>query len=107
VWSLIRADDQVFATSDHPVHIKTPKREKPALNDSATYIGFPVSPDQYLLINAASLDDKHVYRLRKGQQASLNYNTYRSAQQHLFTGWEPTRTIDELISYIEAAVPQK
>jgi hypothetical protein len=52
-WSVILAEEPVFITSDRPVQMFNPKRERFGISTPGTVIIFPLSPTRILL-----MDDK-------------------------------------------------
>ncbi len=102
-WSVILAETDLYITSDKPVALHNPGKEKYGYGTPGTLITFPLSPTRVLV-----LDDKHeepgnqYYPLTAGDPAPINMSIWHGASRFLITGRPVLSVLEEFQRLAEA-----
>ena len=94
-WSVVAAKEPVFMTSDCPVVMNHPHKQKFGIRTKGTTITFPLSPTRMLLLDDdLSRTPNRYWRLKPGGQHWFNLITWMSSDRFAFAPFDPLLAIE-------------
>ena len=98
-WSIVVADEPVFATSDRPVYMSHPTATHFGTRTPGTLIEFPLSPTRLLMLHDFPHGGRFGYHHLKGGPAPVNLTTWIGADRFLIASTDPTPLIAQLLKF--------
>jgi hypothetical protein len=98
-WAIVVSPNPLFVTSDRPVYLMHPNRERFGTRTQGTRIIFPISPTRMLFAHdeASSEPNKYVH-LRRGDEIGMNLLTWVNARRFLISSYEPSSLLAQMVN---------
>ena len=98
-FAIVVAPHPIFATSDCPVYLIHPNRERFGVRTPGTRLMFPLSPTHMLLAHDGHEGDQNRYvHLRREDAVGMNYLTWVHARRFLISSFEPTALLATMVN---------
>ena len=102
-WSVIVSDEPLFITTDNPLLVENPKKERFGLGTHATVISFPLSPTRLLV-----MDDNHgepsgqYYPLGDHGPGPFNLGLWRRASEFMISHRPSDLVMTEMLQWADS-----
>ena len=98
-WSMLCSERDVLVTSDKPVVLRHPTRERYGYGTKDTIVTFPISPSRLLVLDDVPDEPANqYYPLVESNIGAINMTTWHGAKRFLITG----RPIEEVLTELAA-----
>lgn len=107
-WSIVAAKESVFMTSDCPVVMNHPYKEKFGIRTKRTMITFPLSPTRMLLLDDdLSRPPNRYWKLKPGGQHWFNLMTWVKCDRFVYAPFDPVIAIEDAGVEVESKFDQE
>jgi hypothetical protein len=98
-FAIVVAPHPAFVTSDRPVYLMHPTRERFGVRTPGARLMFPLSPTHMLFAHDDDAAEQNKYiHLRKKDAVGMNYMTWMHARRFLISSFEPTPLLAEMVT---------
>ncbi|MEM7761164.1 MAG: DUF4238 domain-containing protein [Cyanobacteria bacterium P01_A01_bin.40] len=101
-WSIIFCEQPSFITSDKPVIVQHPTRDKFGLTTKGVIVSFPLSPTRIMVMDDLdSKPDGLYYRLKKNNLGAINLATWRNSMKYMISSRNIDNVLLEIVDYAD------
>lgn len=102
-WSVLLSDQDTYVTSDKPVVLSHPSRDRYGYGTQGVVITFPISPSRLLVLDDMRNEPANqYYRLDPTNAGAVNMTIWRNATRFLITGRPVPEVLLEISSFADA-----